>query len=277
MGSSSDSLISISSSSSATKAGAYAINISQLATKAKLTGDLALGANTAIAANTKLAVTLNGVTADVSLTEGSYTQSALSTLIQSAINSTSAFSSVGSTVTVAVSGNLLSIESEKYGSASTVSIADSSGTSYTTLTGTITTGTTAVDVAGSFAGASGSGSGQTLTAGTGSNADGLKLLVVGGSTGARGTVNYSIGYASSLQTVITGFNGASGTIQSSTNNINQNIKALTKQREILNSRLFDVEARYRAQFTALDRIISNLNNTSSFLTQQLNALNNSNS
>lgn len=277
MGSSSDSLISISSSTSATKAGAYAMNISQLATRAKLTGDLALGASTAIAANTKLAVTLNGVTADVSLAEGSYTQSALTTLIQSAINSTTAFSSVGSTVNVAVTSNILSIESEKYGTTSNVTVADSSGTSYTALTGTVTTGTTALNVAGTFGGVAGSGSGQTLTAGTGSSADGLALLVVGGATGDRGTVNFSIGYASTLQTVITGFTGSSGTIQSSTNTVTQNIKALTKQREILNSRLYDVEARYRAQFTALDRIISNLNNTSSFLTQQLNALNNSTS
>ncbi len=277
LGISSDSLISISSSSSATKAGAYAISVSQLATRSKLSGDLALGASTTIAADTKLSVTLNGVTADVSLTAGSYTQSALATLIQSAINSTSAFSSVGSTVQVAVTSNLLSIESEKYGSTSNLTIADSTGTSYTTLTGTVSSGSTAVDVAGTIGGISGSGSGQSLTAASGSNADGLKLLVVGGATGARGTVNYSIGYASTLQTVISGFTGTNGTIQSSTNNMNQNIKSIAKQREVLNSRLFDVEARYRAQFTALDRIISNLNNTSSFLTQQLNALNNNNS
>lgn len=277
MGSSSDSLISISSSTSSTKAGAYAINVSQLATRAKLTGDLALGASTSIAANTKLSVTLNGVTADVSLAEGSYTQSALTTLIQSAINSTTAFSAVGSTVKVAVTSNILSIESEKYGSASNVTVANTSGTSYTALTGTITTGSTAVDVAGTFGGIAGSGSGQTLSAGTGSDADGLKLLVVGGATGARGTVNFSIGYASTLQTVVTSFTGASGTIQSSTNSVTQNIKAITKQREVLNSRLFDVEARYRAQFTALDKIVANLNNTSTFLTQQLAALNTSTS
>jgi flagellar hook-associated protein 2 len=79
-----------------------------------------------------------------------------------------------------------------------------------------------------------------------------------------------------LTTLLDGFIGANGTIQSSSNGISQNIKNITKQREVLNSRLFDTEARYRAQFTALDRIVSNLNNTSSFLTQQLSALNNSN-
>lgn len=276
LGSSSDSLISLSGSSSATKAGAYALNISQLATKAKLTGDLTLPTTTTIAANTKLSVTIDSVTADVSLTAGDYSASALATLVQSAINSTSAFSLAGITVKTSTTGGVLSIESDAYGSKSKVSLADSTGTSFAALTGTVSSGTTGVDVAGTINGVGATGSGQLLSAGTGTNAEGLKLLVAGGATGDRGTINFSIGYATKLGTLLSGFVGSTGTIQSSSNGISQNIKNITKQREVLNNRLFDTEARYRAQFTALDRIVSNLNNTSSFLTQQLSALNNSN-
>lgn len=276
LGSSSDSLVSLSGSSSATKAGAYALNISQLATKAKLTGDLTLPTTTTIAANTKLSVTIDSVTADVSLTAGDYSASALATLVQSAINSTSAFSLAGITVKTSTTGGVLSIESDAYGSKSKVSLADSTGTSFAALTGTVSSGTTGLDVAGTINGVGATGSGQLLSAATGTNADGLKLLVAGGATGDRGTINFSIGYATKLGTLLSGFVGSSGTIQSSSNGISQNIKNITKQREVLNSRLFDTEARYRAQFTALDRIVSNLNNTSSFLTQQLSALNNSN-
>lgn len=275
-GSSSDSLISISGSSSATKAGAYALNISQLATKSKLTGDLTLPTTTTILANTKLSVTIDNVTADVSLAAGNYSAAALATLVQSAINSTSAFSTAGINVNTSTSGGVLSIESNTYGSKSRVALADSSGTSFAALTGTINSTTDGLDVAGTINGVGATGSGQLLSATTGTDADGLKLLVTGGATGDRGTVNFSIGYATKLNTLLGGFVGSSGTIQSSSNGINQNIKNITKQREVLNSRLFDVEARYRAQFTALDRIVSNLNNTSSFLTQQLSALNNSN-
>ena len=276
LGSSSDSLISLSGSSSATKAGAYALNISQLATKAKLTGDLTLPTTTTIAANTKLSVTIDSVTADVSLTAGDYSASALATLVQSAINSTSAFSLAGITVKTSTTGGVLSIESDAYGSKSKVSLADSTGTSFAALTGTVSSGTTGVDVAGTINGVGATGSGQLLSAGTGTNAEGLKLLVAGGATGDRGTINFSVGYATKLGTLLSGFVGSTGTIQSSSNGISQNIKNITKQREVLNNRLFDTEARYRAQFTALDRIVSNLNNTSSFLTQQLSALNNSN-
>lgn len=276
LGSSSDSLISLSGSSSATKAGAYALNITQLATKAKLTGDLTLPTTTTIAANTKLSVTIDSVTADVSLTAGDYSASALATLVQSAINSTSAFSVAGITVKTSTTGGVLSIESDAYGSKSKVTLADSTGTSFAALTGTVSSGTTGLDVAGTINGVGATGSGQLLSAGTGTNAEGLKLLVAGGATGDRGTINFSVGYATKLGTLLSGFVGSSGTIQSSSNGISQNIKNITKQREVLNSRLFDVEARYRAQFTALDRIVSNLNNTSSFLTQQLSALNNSN-
>nr|WP_255423117.1 flagellar filament capping protein FliD [Undibacterium sp. LX40W] len=275
LGSSSDSLISLSGSSSSTKAGAYALNISQIATKSKLTGDLTLPTTTTIAANTKLTVTVDTITADVSLTAGDYSASALATLVQSAINSTSAFSAAGITVKTNTTGGVLSIESDAYGSKSKVTLADSSGTSFAALTGTVSSGSTALDVAGTINGVGASGSGQLLTATTGTDADGLKLLVTGGSIGDRGTVNYSIGYATKLNTLLSGFVGSSGTIQSSSNGISQNIKNITKQRDILNSRLFDTEARYRAQFTALDRIVSNLNNTSSFLTQQLSALNSS--
>ena len=275
LGASSDSLISISGSSSATKAGAYAINVSQLATKSKLSGDLSLPGTTTIAANTKLNVTVDSISAEVSLTAGDYTANGLATLLQSAINSTSAFKTAGVSVSASIIGGALAIESNAYGSQSRVSLADVSGTSYSLLTGTVDTGTTAVDVAGTINGVGATGSGQLLTAATGTDADGLKLLVSGGSTGDRGTVNFSIGYASKLNTLISGFVGSSGTIQSSSNGVNQNIKNIGKQRDILNSRLFDTEARYRAQFTALDRIVSNLNNTSAFLTQQLTALNSS--
>ena len=60
-------------------------------------------------------------------------------------------------------------------SQSRVSLADVSGTSYSLLTGTVNTGTTAVDVASTINGVGATGSGQLLTAATGTDADGLKL------------------------------------------------------------------------------------------------------
>jgi flagellar hook-associated protein 2 len=54
--------------------------------------------------------------------------------------------------------------------------------------------------------------------------------------------------------------------------INDTIKRIGDDRDALNARLVGVEARYRAQFSALDTLVSNMSTTSSFLTQQLTAL-----
>ena len=274
IGKASDSFTNILSSSSATQAGSYALNISQLATQAVLTGSNVLAATTTVDPATTLNVTLDGLTASVSLAAGtSYTPSQLATLLQTSINGTAAFSSVGSSLRVSVDGtNHLVFQSNKYGSTSTIGLTDGTGTQASVFSGTNFIGSTALNVAGSLNGISGSGSGQSLTSAAGTGSEGLKLLITGGAIGDRGTVNYSRGYAYLLDKLVTNFIGSSGTIVSKSDGINKSIADIGKQRINLNSHLFDVEARYRAQFTALDRIVSGLNNTSSFLTQQLSAL-----
>lgn len=287
VGKASDSLTSIVGSSNATKAGSYALAITRIATQGGLTGAdpytapgpaAPFSEPITIATGTTLSVTLDGINASVSLAAGTtYTKAQLATLVQSSINGTSAFSSIGSSVKASIdSSNHLVLQSTKYGSASGISVADGSGTVASALFGTSPTAIAGVDVAGTLNGISGIGTGQTLAAATGSDANGLKLLIAGGSIGARGTVNFSRGYAAQLNSLLSGFIGSSGTISSSTDGVNRSIKDIGKQRDDLNNRLFDVEARYRAQFTALDRIVSSLNNTSSFLTQQLSALTGSN-
>jgi flagellar hook-associated protein 2 len=275
LGKASDSLVSIASSSSETKPGSYALTITQLATQGGLTGSNALAEPISIAVDTTLSVTLDGVNASVPLAAGTtYTRAQLATLIQSSINGISAFSSIGSSISASIDGsNHLVLKSSKYGSVSGITIADGTGTLASDLFGLTPIALAGTNVAGTLNGISAIGSGQTLSAPSGSDGAGLKLLIAGGSTGARGTVNFSRGYAYQLNNVLSGFLGGSGTIASTTNGVNKSIVDIGKQRVILNSRLFDTEARYRAQFTALDTVISGLNNTSSFLTQQLSALN----
>jgi flagellar hook-associated protein 2 len=276
LGATSDSLISIAGSSSATQAGSFPLSVSQIATKGNLKGDLTLTPTTTIADNTSIDVTLDGVTSVVNLTSGDYTPSALATMLQSAINSNATFTAAGSATTISLSGGTLNIQSNKYGSVSNISLGNKTGTTLNNITGTITSGTAGLDVIASLNGISKTGSGQLLTGTNGTATEGLQLIVAGGSTGSRGTVNFSVGYASSLSKLVTGFLGTTGTIQSSTTGITKNISDIGKQRDSINSRLFDVEARYRAQFTALDKTVSGLNNISAFLTQQLSALNGSN-
>jgi flagellar hook-associated protein 2 len=66
--------------------------------------------------------------------------------------------------------------------------------------------------------------------------------------------------------------GDDGSLTARTNGIDSNIKRLDQRQLQLEARLAQIEKRYRAQFTALDAMLSNMNNTSSFLTQQLASL-----
>jgi flagellar hook-associated protein 2 len=54
-----------------------------------------------------------------------------------------------------------------------------------------------------------------------------------------------------------------------TKRLNEKSVSLQKEQETLETRMLKVEQRYRAQFTALDSLLSQMQNTSSYLTQQL--------
>lgn len=224
--------------------------------------------NAAITAglNDQLSVTVDGTLASVTLTAGTYSAAQLASHVQSAINGTAALTAVGSAVSVVQLAGIMTITSNRYGSASNVSV---SGTALTNLLGATPAVAAGVDLTGTINGAVATGSGQTLTGATASDAEGLKLQILGGATGSRGTVSFSKGYAYQLDSLLTKMLDGTGFLSSRTDGINRSIKDLGDRRNVLQLRLANIEKRYRAQFTALDTMISSMNKTSSFLTQQL--------
>ena len=271
VGKASDSLINFNTSGPQTKAGKYDINITQLATQAAMKGDVDLNAgNTTIAADTELNVKIDGIEAKVALTAGSYTAKQLAAMVQSAINGTTKLSADDVSVSATIDANgHLSLVSDRYGSASNITITSGTGTSASTLFGTVTTGTTGVDVAGTIGGQPATGSGQMLTANKGTDADGLKLEITGGALGNRGSIDFSQGYADRLDKLLDGYLGSSGTIGGRTDGINRSIADLDDQADALNVRLTALEAQYRAQFSALDALVASMQSTQTYLTQQL--------
>lgn len=265
-GAATDSLVSYSSSTSSTKPGSYALTVSQIATRGNLVGSAAIADLTITSGNNSLDVTVDGVSTTVTLATGTYTASTLAAEVQSKINGASAFSSVGTSAAVTESAGTLTITSNRYGSASTVSI---SGSGASNLLGSTPTATAGLDAAGTINGSTASGSGQSLTGATGNDAEGLKLLVSGGATGSRGSVNFSHGYAYQLDSLLSNLLDSDGMLASRTDGINRSIKDIGSRRETFSRRLVDVEKRYRAQFSALDVLIGNMSKTSNFLTQQL--------
>ncbi|MFM9913475.1 MAG: flagellar filament capping protein FliD [Methylophilaceae bacterium] len=261
-----DALVGYVSSTSSTAVGARQLNVTALATQGNIVGSVVAGTVITAGVNDSLGVTIDGIITTVTVPAGTYTAAGLDSAIQSAINGDSNISAAGSSVAVTDAGGVLTLTSNKYGSASSVVI--TGGNASAALFGVpITTNATGVDVAGSIDGSIGTGSGQTL-----SGTDGLVVTVSGGALGSRGTVNFARGYGFLLDAAAASFLGTSGTIAGKQDSINKSIDSINQQRARFATQFTATEKRYRAQFSALDGAISNLTATGNFLTQQLNAL-----
>lgn len=125
------------------------------------------------------------------------------------------------------------------------------------------------DTVGTINGVAATGAGTTLKGGVGDASEGLIINIAGGALGARGTVTYSIGFAAQLDNLISDFLDEEGILTSKTDGLNSSVTRLDKETENQEARLVLIEKRFRAQFTALETLISSMNSTSSFLTQQL--------
>jgi flagellar hook-associated protein 2 len=267
-GKTTDSLVSYSASTSKTQPGSYAVNITQLATRGTTQGSQIANLTVAGGVNDQLDLTVDGQIVSVTLAAATYASAdALAAEIQSKINGATGSSS---SVQVMQSGGVLSIASARYGSASQASVTGGSGMA--SLLGGSPVISSGVDVAGTINGTTATGSGQTLTGAIGVAPEGLALRIAGGALGARGNVTFSQGYASQISQYLDTVLGDDGSLKARTDGIDSSIKNLDQRQLQLEARLVQTEKRYRAQFTALDTMLSSMNSTSSFLTQQLASL-----
>lgn len=267
-GKSTDPLIQYSDSDSTTLAGNYAVNITQLATQGSLAAGIAANLTITADVNDKLSLNVDGVTSTVTLPPGTYTAASLAAELQAQINGVENYQENDIAVTVSQNAGVLTITSNRYGSASKVELVGGSGA--TGLLGASPTAATGVDVAGTIGGYQAVGSGQTLT---GTNAAaGLEILVAGGDLGDRGTLNFSRGYAEQLKGLMDGALASDGIFKGVEEGLNRQLERVEDDRQTLLRRLASTEERLRAQFTALDVLVSQLQNTSSYLQQQLASL-----
>ena len=80
------------------------------------------------------------------------------------------------------------------------------------------------------------------------------------------------GFATRLVTVVDSFVASDGPIESRLEGINEQLSDISDERVAINERALKLEDRYRAQFTALDQLVAELNTISSFLSQNLSSL-----
>lgn len=268
-GENTDTQVIFDSSTGSTVEGNYAVNITQLATQGGLTAAVAANLTITAAVNDSIDVNIDGIITTVKLTAGAYTASSLASEVQSQINNTDAIKNAGVTVKVTENSGVISITSNRYGSASKVDI--TSGNGLIDLVGIGATTTDGVDVAGTIGGNVATGNGQYLT-GTASGATGLKLLITGNTTGSRGTVDFKRGIADRIDTYLGQILDDKGIISTTTATVEGNIEDVASDRDSLNIRLASLEDRLRRRYIALDTLISTLQNTSAFLVEQLQSL-----
>jgi flagellar hook-associated protein 2 len=251
-----------------TKAGQYAIDITQNATQGVLNG-AAPSSLTVAAGNDTFAVKVDGVqSGTIALTQKTYAGYAeLATEMQSRINGDSAIKSGGVSVGVSydAGNNRMVFTSKSYGVSSQVEI---TANTTATLGLSVGTGTAGQDIAGTIGGLTATGKGRELTATTG-DPKGLKLIISDNAIGAKGTVDFSRGAIERLNKVMSGLLDTNGSVNSRTDAFQKGLDNIKKERTKLTDRMTSLETRLYDRFNKMDALLGRMQSISSYLTQQL--------
>ena len=102
--------------------------------------------------------------------------------------------------------------------------------------------------------------------------DALSAAVADDFTAFRDFLESENGFIASLSSITAGYIDDDGIISGRLESLNQSLESIEERGDALDARMERVEARYLAQFTALDTMLAQLQQTSSYLTQQLASL-----
>ena len=102
--------------------------------------------------------------------------------------------------------------------------------------------------------------------------DALSAAVADDFTAFRDFLESENGFIASLSGITAGYIDDDGIISGRLESLNQSLESIEERGDALDARMERVEARYLAQFTALDTMLAQLQQTSSYLTQQLASL-----
>jgi len=259
-----------------TEPGTYDINVTQAATQGTLAGNAAATFPVTIdGTNDEFSLLVNGDTSvNLQLTQQTYNSAQdLVDEIQAQLNSNNALNASDGSVQVSLGagGDELVFSSSTYGSESSVTL--SSAESAATFGLDAATSTDGLDVAGTIDGRTAEGEGQTLFLGENSGAaSGLQVQILGDQTGSRGSIQFIEGVGERTVDLITNFVGADGAIDTRTESLNRDLERIQENQIRLEERITAYRERLVSQFTAADSLISQLNSTQDFVSQQLAAL-----
>lgn len=255
----------------------YGIDILQAAEQARVTGAQSLATDIVIdETNNQFELSLDGLTSEpITLAAGTYTQSELAKHLQSRINASDGIR--GSEVQVSVVDQKIQITSQRYGRSSELS--GFSGSALTALGFDGSETDQGQDVAGSFVVngvvETATGSGRVLVGDSDNEftAD-MQVRVQMDSSqigdGVEATIDVSRGITSQLDQFFEGIlDSDTGTLQNISTDFDLRIESLDDSIARVND-ISEAKSAYLVeQFTALERVLSDLQSTSSFLTSQL--------
>ena len=247
----------------------YTVNITHAATQASITATNSVPTSTQIdSSNDTFTLSLDGQSTTLTLADGTYTQTALAQMLQSAINSDSDLS--GRQISVGVQGGQLTFTSVSFGSGSQISIGSGSANSALGLTGT--ENNVGVDVAGNYV-VNGvtepaQGFGQFLT-GSQSNANtsGLEVKVtlspsqVG--TGTQANLTVSNGIASQLSGLLNQMTDPqTGRLTTIDNSFNTELTSLQTQQTQLTNAMNAKQQQLETEFANMETTLAQLQSAS---------------
>ena len=257
----------------------YQVDIIQAAERATVSAHTAVATTTVLdASNNTLEISLDGASAAVTLTAGTYTATELAAHLESTLNSQEEFN--GRSVSVAEQAGVLSITSDAYGSSSAVAV--TGGTALPTLGFSGTQSDVGQDVAGTFIvdgiSESATGRGRILTG----NADNehtadLQLRVTLTTSqivsGPEAEVDVTRGVASRLDQNLTSLlDPVTGRVALADDAFDAQAESIQQAIDLQQQRFEAQQQSLIEQFVALESALQQLQTTSSFLASQLTSL-----
>lgn len=257
------------SSTPDSKAGTYALDITQLATQTSITGSgLTGGVYSDDATPDVMTVTDTrlGKSVSIPLSNGMTSAQIISAL-------TSAIATGGLGLTAADVGGQVQLTQAAYGSGAGITVAYTAGGTQGSDPIAAATYADGLDITGTIGGFAATGSGQVLLGSSGSDVAGLAVRYAGATLGAAGDATVNLGTGAELERMVTAF------VQSNTGFLSlretamvQNIARQQERADTIEARLEVRRSSLLSQFARMESALAQFQNQSRSVTAILGAL-----
>lgn len=257
------------SSSANTKAGSYAVKVTQARTRAEV---VATNNVTTLTAPESLTIRVNkdangtgNVTSMVVNLASGLSAAAQVKAIQDVFDAKSL------SVTASIESGKLVIRHNEYGSTYKIDVTSNIAAGETGFTTTMNADQ-GTDLKGTFNGVEATASGDELVGKTGFAFDGLRVRVDNDFVGTAGTIRLNDGLGSSFTKLLDSFVSTEGLLSTRIKSFDSTISRVQSQIDRVNERASLLESRLRKQFSTLEVTLGRLNSTGQYLTEQLKTL-----